>query len=82
MIPEQKVIKLSPEQIAEKEINLEKTKMNLEMAELNIKQFTKAIETNLPMKTAKVELNNMQRQVEMLKHNIMALTEQINNGEM
>lgn len=78
----QVTIKLSPEQIREKEIQLFKTKMNLEMAELNINQFVRAINENIPQREAETQLNNMRKQVEQLKHNIGALTEQITKGEM
>jgi hypothetical protein len=78
---EQKVIKLTPDQILEAEVNLEKTKFNLEMTELNIKQFERSLESGLPMKTAQVELNRMKAQLKTLKHNIIAYQEQINKGE-
>jgi len=78
----QHVVKLTPEQIVEKEIQLFKTKMNLEMGILNMSQFQKAIDEHLPEKEAKNQINNMKKQIETLKHNIIALEEQISKGEM
>jgi hypothetical protein len=75
-------IKLSPEQIMEKEIHLFKTKLNLEMAEMNIKHIQQAIDANIPMKNSMVDLYNMKKQLDILNHNIIALTEQISKGEM
>jgi hypothetical protein len=75
-------IKLSPEQIMEKEIQLFKTKINLEMAEMNIKQMQRAIDENIPIKNSMVDLYNMKRQIDTLNHNIIALQEQIEKGEL
>jgi len=79
---EQITIKLSPEQIMEKEIQLFKTKLNLEMAEMNLKQIQRAIDENIPIKNAMVDLYNMKKQLDVLNHNIIALSEQIAKGEM
>jgi hypothetical protein len=75
-------IKLSPEQILEMQINLEKTLMNYEMTELNIKQFERAVASKLPMRTAQVELNNLKKQLGTLKHNMTAIQEQIDKKEI
>lgn len=79
---EQVKIKLSPEQINERKVNLSKTKMNIEMAELNIKHMERAIAENLPILAAQNELANMNKQLATLKHNEIALAEQIEKGEM
>jgi hypothetical protein len=75
-------IKLSPEQIMEKEIQLFKTKLNLELAEMNIKHLQQALDANIPTKNSMVDLYNMKKQLDLLNHNIIALTEQITKGEM
>ena len=79
---EQKVIKLSPEQIEERKIKLDQTQMNLEMAELNIVHVKRAIENNLPVREAKNQLVTLEKNVEVFKHNIIALKLQIEKGEM
>ena len=76
------IIKLTDEQIEEKRVQLVKTQMNLEMAELNVVQFERAVAENIPMREAKIQLANLKKQIEMLKHNIVALNEQISKGEM
>jgi hypothetical protein len=76
------VIKLSPEQIIEKEIQLFKTNMQLEMVELNIKQYERALKEGIPAKENAMQLNNFKKQMEMLKHNVIALEEQIAKKEM
>lgn len=78
----EKTIKLTPEQILDREIQLFKTKMNLEMGILNVSQFQKAIELHIPEKEARNQLNNMKKQIETLQHNIIALEEQISTGEL
>ena len=79
---EQKVIKLSPEQIEERKIKLDQTQMNLEMAELNIVHVKRAIENNLPVREAKNQLVTLEKNVDVFKHNIVALKLQIDRGEM
>jgi hypothetical protein len=75
-------IKLNSEQLMQREIELFKTKLNLEMAELNIKQLQKAIDENIPMKNAQLDLLKMIGQIDVLKHNIVALSEQLSSGEI
>ena len=77
-----KVIKLSPEQIDERKIQLRKTQFQLEMSELNIKQLELAIAEEFPMQNARVELNTQRKNVELMKHNVIALTQQIDKGEI
>ena len=79
---ETKTIKLSDEQILEKEIQKEKMEMQLEIAEVNQKHFERMLENNYPMRQAKAEYNNLLKSMEMLKHNIKALGIQIESGEM
>lgn len=79
---EQKVIKLSKEQILAKQVQLENTKMQLEMSEMNVKHFERMIEINLPIMQTQVLLNKEKEMVAQAKHNIIALQEQIDKGEM
>lgn len=79
---EKKVIKLSEEQIEEKEIQKIKTQMNLELTELSIKHMNMAIEKNLPLRETQLQLNQLKKNLETYKHNIAALQEQIDKGEM
>jgi hypothetical protein len=75
-------IKLSPEQILERQVQLENVKMQIEMSELNIKHFERMIEINLPILQTKVLLNKERAIIAQAKHNVIALEEQINSGEM
>jgi hypothetical protein len=79
---EQKVIKLSDEQILAKRVQLENIKMQLEMSEVNVKHFEKMLETQLPMLQTQVLMNDEKKKIEVAKHNIIALQEQIAKGEM
>jgi hypothetical protein len=82
MTDEQKVIKLSPEQILEKEVTLEKTKMNLELTALEITHLERALKLDLPTKTTQITLNDRKKQLALHEHNITALSEQVTKGEM
>lgn len=82
MTNEIKVIKLTPEMILDRQVQLEQTKINLENLELNIKQMERLIEIDFPKLQAQAQLNTLKKQVDTLKHNIVALTEQLKTGEM
>ena len=75
-------IKLTDEQILEKQIQLERLEMQLELDEVTKKHLEKMLKTNFPMKQMQVSLNNHLKQIEITKHNIKALKMQINSGEM
>ena len=79
---EQRVIKLSPEQIEARKLQLEREIMTMELNELSIKHTLRAIELNIPNREAKSSLNNLNQKIETNKHNIVALKEQIEKGEM
>lgn len=82
IVPEQRIIKLTPEQIEERQIQLERTQMNIEMSELNIKHMERAIESNMPIREAKLQLSKIKQNLETFRHNVIALTEQITKGEV
>ena len=82
MEEERKKIKLTEEQILERQIQLEKSQFNLEHSELSLAHFQKMRDSNFTARSAQVEENNLRKQVETLRHNIGALTQQINEGEI
>ena len=75
-------IKLTDAQILEKQIQLEKSEMQLEIAEINLEHFDRMIKSNFPIRSAQVEMNNLKKQIDMVRHNVRALQEQIDSGEM
>jgi hypothetical protein len=79
---EENKIKLTNEQILEKQIQLEKSEMQLEIADINLKHFDRMIKNEFPQRSAQLERNNLKKQIDMLKHNVVALKEQIDSGEM
>jgi hypothetical protein len=80
--PKEIKIKLTNEQLLEKQVQLEKSEMQLEIADLNKKHFERMIKTSYPMRQAEVEFNNLKKQIEIVKHNVKALKMQIDSGEM
>ena len=79
---EQKVIKLSPEQILAKKVQLENIRQAVEASELTIKQFTRMLESDFLINQTKDMINKEKQKIEVGNHNIIALTEQIEKGEM
>lgn len=79
---EEKTIKLTPEQILEREVSIENMKMNLEFSELNVKHFKTMIDMGLPIKQTQILLNQELAKIAQAKHNIIALTEQVESGEL
>ena len=75
-------IKLSDEQILEKQTQLERLEMQLELDEVTKKHLEKMLKNNFPMKQAQVGLNNHLKQMEIVKHNIKALKMQITSREI
>jgi hypothetical protein len=79
---EEKKIKLTPEQIQEKELQLFNTEKSVEMIEMNIRHYQEMIDKNIPILQTKMLLEKEKKQLEVGKHNIQALKEQIQSGEM
>ena len=75
-------IKLTDEQLLEKQVQLEKNEMQLEVAALNMAHFKKMIENDFPGRSAQVEMNNLKKQIDMVRHNVKALQQQIDAGEI
>lgn len=75
-------IKLSQEQIEQREIQLIRNQMNLEMVELNIVHMERAMEAGLPTREAKLQTDILRKNLEQFRHNAIALREQIDKGEM
>jgi len=82
MVEKEVVIKLTPEQIMEKKVQLFKTIMQKEMVELNIKQYNRALEEGIPAMENAIQLNTFKKNLDMLNHNQVALEQQIEKGEM
>jgi len=78
----EKKIKLTEEQMLEKEVQLRRLEMQKELNELTKKHVEMMIETEFPMKQAKMELNNHIKQMGIIEHNIEALKQQLATGEM
>jgi len=79
---EQITIKLSAEQLMEKQVQVEDLTMKLAHDEMNLEQFEEMIGNNFFLRQAQVMLNRQRRDVATLKHNIEALKIQIEKGEM
>ena len=82
MTDEQKVIKLSPEQILAKKVQLINIKQSVEASELTIKQFEDMLKDDFLILQTQDMINREKQKIEIAKHNIIALTEQVEKGEM
>jgi hypothetical protein len=78
----QVVIKLSDEQIMSKQVSLVQLKEQIAHQELNISQLDEDIKSGFFLKQATVLLNGEKSKLAQMKHNVIALTEQIEKGEM
>jgi hypothetical protein len=79
---EQKKVKLTPEMLMEKQVQLEGLEMKQEISELTLKHYEKILGNNFPLRQTQVAFNNEKKQLEFLKHNIAALKIQIETGEL
>ena len=75
-------IKLSAEQLMEKQVQIEDLTMKLAHDEMNLKQFEEMIGNNFFLRQAQVMFNRQKKEIATLKHNIEALKIQVDKGEM
>jgi len=81
-IPTEKKIKLTPEQILSKQVALENTIQQIEISELTIKQFERMLASDFLINQTKDMINKEKDKIKMAKHNIIALRQHIDTGEM
>lgn len=72
---------LTKEQIEGKIVDLGKLDNSIELAKLQIKQFEKSIKDEMPLKEAKVDLDNFKKELERQEHNAVVFRKQIKTGK-
>lgn len=72
--------KLTEEEIESKEIQVENLKLNIELAKTKVKQFTKMLNNDYFTRKAKVDLDELEKEIKTQERNIKAMEEQIKTG--
>ena len=75
-------IELTKEQIEKKKVDLEKLENQLEVAKLQVKQFEKNIKSELPLREAIVELDDLKKEIKRQEHNAKVFRIQIKTGRL
>ncbi len=70
-------IELTKEEIEKKQIDLEKLENSLEVARLQVKQFEKNIKNELPLREARVNVDDLKKEIKRQEHNAKVFREQI-----
>ena len=79
---EPKVVKLTPEQINDLEVSLDQNECTVENHTLAIKQIERSIASGTYLKQVNSQINTLKKDMERVKHNIIAIREQIKTGEL
>ncbi len=75
-------IELTKGQIEKKQVDLENLENQIEIAKLQVKQFERGIKNELPLKDAKVNLNEFKKELKRQEHNATVLRKQIKTGKL